>query len=169
MSYRMAHVFRTYAVSSCLLCTTIAQALDAPTSLRFVGDAPRTLPPISVGWMLSESTVGLASLGLSCDSLPTYSGSSKPAAGTTISMKKITLSELDLSNGNITLDRVCVRPTTAGNRMSVIFGYNPDTADNQLGDVIIKDSDIDGSAITNNLVYSACGFRGAGSLYRNNI
>ncbi len=118
---------------------------------------------------MSASTVGLAPLGLSCDSLPTYTGSSKPAAGTTISMKKITLSELDLSNGNITLDRVCVKPANAGGRASIIFGYNPDARGNQLGPVTIKDSDIDGSGVTNSLIYATCAFRGAGSLYRNNI
>lgn len=124
---------------------------------------------LGAGWTLDETNVGLAPLGLSCDSLPIYTGASKPAAGTTISMKKITLSELDLSNGNITLDRVCVKPATAGNRSSIIFGYNPDTGGNQLGPVIIKDSDIDASGVTNSLVYAVCAFRGAGSLYRNNI
>lgn len=165
----MRSVFRALAASSCLLCSIIAQALDAPPNLRFGSEGGSTPPSSSLGWTLSASSVGLAPLGLSCDSLPTYTGSSKPAAGTTISMKKITLSELDLSNGNITLDRVCVKPATAGSRSSIIFGYNPDTGGNQLGPVTIKDSDIDASSVTNSLVYAVCAFRGAGSLYRNNI
>ncbi len=165
ISSRMAKVFRTYVASVSLVCSALAQAQapEPPRNLTIGG----TLS--SVGWQLSASNVGLARLGLSCDSLPIYTGSSKPAAGTTISMKKITLSELDLSNGNITLDRVCVKPTSAGSRSSIIFGYNPDYGDNQLGPVTIQDSDIDGSAASNNLIYATCAFRGAGSLYRNNI
>lgn len=121
------------------------------------------------GWQVNETNTGLAGVGLTCDSLPTYTGPEKPTAGTTITLQKITYPELILSNGNITLDRVCVKPTSAGNRMSIVFGYNPDTAGNQLGDVTIKDSDIDGSLITNDGVYTACGFRGAGSVYRTKI
>lgn len=164
ISRKAANVLRTYAVHSFLLFSTLTQAqvLTPPVNLT-VGSMPGS------GWQLSESTVGLARLGISCDSLPTYTGPSKPASGTAISMKKITLSELDLSNGNITLDRVCVKPSSAGNRASIIFGYNPDTGDNQLGSITIKDSDIDGSSASNNLIYATCAFRGAGSLYRNNI
>jgi hypothetical protein len=84
-------------------------------------------------------------------------------------MVKITSSELDLSNGNITLDRVCVKPTTVGGRGSIVFAYNPDTGGDQKGPVTIRDSDIDASATANSDVYATCAFRGAGSLYRNNI
>jgi hypothetical protein len=82
---------------------------------------------------------------------------------------RIEYEELILSNGNITLDRVCVRPRAASNRMGIVFGYNPDTGSDQLGDVTIRDSDIDMSLVTNPSIFSACGFRGAGSIYRTKI
>lgn len=127
-------------------------------------------PPASdVGWMLTTANTGLAGVGLTCDGLPPYTGPAKPAANTTISLVRITLEELDLSNGHITLDRVCVRPTTAGVRMGMVFGYNPDTGDDQLGPVTIQDSDFDGSLITNSSNYASCAFRGAGNLYRNKM
>lgn len=136
-----------------------------PTTVKVLASGPSTVK----GWELSNSNVGLARLGISCATLPAYSGPSKPAAGATISMVRITSSELDLSNGNITLDRVCVKPSSTGGRASIIFGYNPDTGSNQLGPVTIKDSDIDGSGVSDNSIYATCAFRGAGSLYRNNI
>jgi hypothetical protein len=169
---------------------TLASTSDGETSANTTDDSPLTTadesstgngdgtgstgdtgdtPPPMAGWTLSESTVGLAGVGLSCDELPLYAGPSKPDAGTIIEMQKITLSELDLSNGDITLDRVCVQPTSAGNRGSIVFGYNPDFGDDQLGPVTIRDSDIDGSLASNDIIYAACGFRGAGTLYRNNI
>ncbi|OQB07927.1 MAG: hypothetical protein BWY17_05171 [Deltaproteobacteria bacterium ADurb.Bin207] len=123
----------------------------------------------TAGWELSASSVGLARLGLSCDSLPEYTGPKKPSAGSTISEQKITLEELDLSEGNITLDRVCVRPVDIGNRSSLIFGYNPDLGEGQKGPVTIKDSDIDGSSVSNPLIFATCAFRGAANLYRNHI
>jgi hypothetical protein len=165
MSSRLTNTFRYYVVPASILWSALAQAqVVAPPLNLTMGAAPPNL-----GWQLTATNVGLARLGLSCDSLPLYTGSSKPAAGTTISLKKITSSELDLSNGNITLDRVCVKPSSAGNRASIIFGYNPDTGGNQLGPATIMDSDIDGSVTSNNLIYATCAFRGAGSLYRNNI
>lgn len=125
--------------------------------------------PAGLGWTLTTANTGLAGVGLTCAGLPLYTGTNKPAAGTTISQVRITHAELILSNGNITLDRVCVQPTSVSNRMGVVFGYNPDTGSHQLGDVTILDSDIDGSLVTNASVYSACGFRGAGSVYRTKI
>lgn len=123
----------------------------------------------NMGWTLTASNTGLAGVGLTCAGLPLYTGTNKPAAGTTISRVRITHEELILSNGNITLDRVCIQPTNVSNRMGVVFGYNPDTGDDQLGNATIIDSDIDGSLVTNPSVYTACGFRGAGSLYRTKI
>jgi hypothetical protein len=125
--------------------------------------------PAGLGWTLTTANTGLAGVGLTCAGLPLYTGTNKPAAGTTISRVRITHEELILSNGNITLDRVCIQPTNVSNRMGVVFGYNPDTGDDQLGNATIIDSDIDGSLVTNASVYTACGFRGAGSVYRTKI
>jgi hypothetical protein len=123
----------------------------------------------SLGWERTPENTGLARLGISCDSLPLYTGPANPAANTTITLQRIEYPELILANGGITLDRVCVRPTSASNRMGVVFGYNPDTGSNQLGDVTILDSDIDMSLVSNPSIFTACGFRGAGSVYRTKI
>lgn len=126
-------------------------------------------PAHANGWTRNASNTGLAGVGLTCAGLPLYTGPARPAAGTVIQQVRIEREELILSNGNITLDRVCVRPTAASNRMGIVFGYDPDTGTNQLGDVTIRDSDIDMSLVTNPSIFSACGFRGAGSVYRTKI
>ena len=65
------------------------------------------------GWQINERRVGLAPKGLSCDSLPTYQGPEKPAAGTKIKRKLVT-TPLDLSNGDIVVAKSCIRPTSTG-------------------------------------------------------
>lgn len=80
-----------------------------------------------LGWELTTSNTGLAQYGINGATLPTYTGSQTPAAGTTISMMKIT-QPLDLSNGNITLDRCYIQPTSVGQGLPVIttIGWEQD-------------------------------------------
>lgn len=72
-----------------------------------------------LGWELTTSNTGLAQHGINGATLPTYTGSQTPAAGSVISQMKIT-QPLDLSNGNITLDRCLIQPTSVGQGLPVI-------------------------------------------------
>jgi hypothetical protein len=137
----------------------------APTPIPAPTPAPSTLK----GWQLNETNTGLARLGIDRNSLPLYTGPNVLPAGTTLTMVRIEHPELICCKGNITLDRCYIRPNGGSQRSSIVYGLNPDTGGNQLGDVIIKDCDIDGTAITWASVYGQCAFRGAGTLLRNHI
>jgi hypothetical protein len=120
------------------------------------------------GWQLTESNTGLAGAGVDRNSLPVYTGPSKPAAGTVIRLQKIT-SPLVLSNGNITLDRVWVQPTASSGQGSVVFTYDPSFSTPAPSPVTIIDSDIDGSLVTDPQIYVDCAVRGVANIQRNNM
>ena len=127
-------------------------------------------PAVSLlGWQLNASNTGLAPKGLSCNSLPVYSGSSKPAAGTVITEKRIT-TPLNLSNGNITIDRSCIKPTSVigqGLVTSVDYDACGSSCPPGVGQVTIRDSEFDGSAMSAQDVAYSCAFLGVGILQRN--
>lgn len=138
------------------------------------GDAepdPTTSP--SFGWELTAENSGLAPYGLTCDGLAPYDGPSKPAAGTVISERRIE-SSLDLSNGDIVIERSCIRPTSVGRGLPVIS-----TTDfNSCGDngcrvtqsmVTVRDSEIDGSRVSQEGIAYSCAFQGVGTLLRNHM
>ena len=114
-----------------------------------------------VGWQLTASNVGLAPQGLSCSSLPAYTGSSKPAAGTVITQKRIQTA-IDLSNGNITIEKSCIQPTSLGPGEHIVTTGTS-------APVTIRDSEFDGSKLTAQAVAYSCAFRGIGDLDRNYI
>lgn len=121
------------------------------------------------GWALTAESVGLAPLGLSCASLPAYDGPSKPARGTAIS-DRLVLEALDLSAGGITIERSCLRPTDIGQGLPVLT-----TKDNNLtfqpgADLVtIRDSEIDGSALSQKAAALSTGFIGIADLQRNYV
>lgn len=89
---------------------------------------------VDYGWQITKNNTGLARLAINRTSLPVFSG--QVTAGMTISQKRITRS-LDLTNvPNVTLDRVWLLPSDGSSR-GIILGPN----------TVIKDSDIDGSAM----------------------
>lgn len=120
------------------------------------------------GWNLTEANTGLAGAGVDRNSLPVYTGASTPAAGTVIRLVKIT-TPLFLHKGNITLDRVWFQPTNTSGQGSLIFTYDPSFSTPGAGPVTIMDSDLDGSKVTNSMVYTDAMVRGTANLYRNNI
>jgi len=148
-----------------------------PQHKRVIVLGNRSLVATSVdglfGWEMNATNTGLVGAGIDKNTLPLYTGTDTPTAGTTISLKKITLPNMYCAAGNITFDRCWFKPTAAqgemDNRAGYVFGYDPDFAANQLGNVTFLDCDMDGSAITSDDVYHSCAFRGAGSLYRCNI
>lgn len=134
---------------------------------------PSTTPtPTYAGWELDASKTGLAPKGLSCGSLPLYGGSGKPTAGTTISEKRIATT-LDLSNGNITIEKSCIQPTSVGGGLPLVTttDYNncPSACALTPTTVTIRDSEIDGSLLSASSIAQACAFLGIGNIERNYI
>lgn len=128
----------------------------APTDTSTTTSVPTT---DMQGWQLTPSNVGLAPQGLSCESLPVYSGPAQIPAGTTISGRKFTI-PIFVSAGNITIEKSCFKPTSATPN-GLVEGYYPQ------GDVTIKDSEFDGSLVPANVRETACGFTGGANLIRN--
>ncbi|WP_426246581.1 hypothetical protein [Nocardioides sp. LHG3406-4] len=121
------------------------------------------------GWQLDATNVGLAPYGLSCASLPAYTGPAKPARGAVLAGVRITV-PLDLSNGDITVERSCMRPTSTGYHNNFLVTTTICAADcnaTPVGNVVIRDSEIDGSALSAATVAKSCAFLGVGTLQRN--
>lgn len=122
-----------------------------------------------VGWTVNAQTVGLAPYGLSCASLPEYTGSDRPAAGTVITEKRIT-GELYLSKGDITIERSCIQPKPgavgAGSPALSTFDWTGEATTK----VVIRDSEFDGSKLNGPSEAAWVGpFQGVADLQRNYI
>ncbi|WP_169448588.1 DUF4082 domain-containing protein [Ornithinimicrobium pekingense] len=133
--------------------------------------APEPSPTSDLrGWELNASNTGLAPHGLSCASLPRYTGSLTPRAGTRISGVRIE-GILDLSAGDIVITKSCIRPPTGDNR-NLVFNDNWRTGGGNVtsaSTVTITDSEFDGSAAPASQIGKSCAFRGVGTLERNYI
>ena len=137
------------------------------------GDGGGTPTPPSAGWLLTSINTGLAPHGLSCSSLPSYTGSSKPASGTVISNKRVNTT-LDLSNGNITIEKSCIRPTSVGQGLSVMTTSDLNNCDSNgcavtPSLVTIRDSEIDGSLAQTSDIAHGCALVGIANMQRNYI
>ncbi|UUT34486.1 hypothetical protein [Microbacterium elymi] len=117
---------------------------------------------------MNAKTVGLAPLGLSCATLPRYSGSADVPAGTVISGKLIT-SGLNLSAGNITIEKSCIQPTSAGRGMPIISTQDYNTFKIASSKVTVRDSEIDGSKLSKESAAWATGTMGNANLVSNYI
>ena len=136
-------------------------ATTTPTSTPTATPTSTPTPTPSAdmkGWELTPTNVGLAPHGLSCASLPAYSGPGQLASGTTISGKLITV-PLDVSAGNIVIEKSCFKPTSSD--VGLVEGYYPQ------GDITIQDSEFDGSLLPPAQRAAACAFTGGASLTRN--
>ncbi|SHJ57084.1 hypothetical protein SAMN02745244_02791, partial [Tessaracoccus bendigoensis DSM 12906] len=126
-----------------------------------------------MGWELDAQNVGLAPLGLSCYSLPLYTGSLTPAAGARISGVRI-VGHLDLRNGDIVVERSCIQPAAGASAnnstgalvSNFVCGRDscPVISDKS---VIIRDSEFDATGVPASQIAAACAFRGAATLQRN--
>ncbi len=147
-------------------------------ALLLVGCAPQPSPTpqptatsaARAGWDLTADNVGLASVGVSCDDLPTYWGPSTVLAGTTISGRLIT-TPLNLAAGGITIERSCIRPVTASPGLPILGTTNYNTAELRVPSrtVTIRDSDIDGTRLDTRAAAEATAFVGIGTLTNNLI
>lgn len=136
------------------------------------GGTPTPTPP-AAGWLLTSTNIGLTPHGLSCGSLPAYTGSNKPAAGTLISGKRVNTT-LDLSNGNITIEKSCIRPTSVGQGLSVMTTTDLNACNNNgcpvtPNLVTIRDSEIDGSLAQASDIANGCALVGIATMQRNYI
>jgi hypothetical protein len=165
----VADMDRVIAALTSTTTTTPPATTTTTTAVPITTTTTAPPPPGSLmGWQVTSSNVGLAPLGLSCGSLPPYSGPTKPAAGSTITGMRVS-GYLDLSAGGITITRSCIQPTTGDGWSPFITttDFNaccapPPTA------VTVTDSEIDGSLIANNFdVRTSCAFRGIATLERN--
>ena len=137
------------------------------------GGAPAPTPPSvptsgDPGWSVTTSTVGLAPLGLSCGSLPLYTGPGSVPAGTVISGKLVT-GGLDLSAGNITIENSCIQPTSAGRGLPVVATQNFNTFTIASSKVTIRNSEFDGSKLNTEDAAWATAFIGVADLSSNYI
>jgi len=136
-------------------------------------EEPPTEPPTSNparGWNVTAANVGLAGVGLSCDQLPVYTGSLKPASGTVLSGLRIT-GPLDLSNGNILIEKSCIRPDRVGEHHDYLVTTTTcrdgGCTATQAGNVVIRDSEIDAEHLDASAIAQSCAFLGVGTLERN--
>ena len=123
-----------------------------------------------LGWQLTTTNVGLAAHGLGCDALPAYTGSLKPESGARISNVRIT-GPLDLSNGDIIVEKSCIRPTSVGYHNSFLVTTTICAGDGcsatALGKVIVRDSEVDASGLSASTIATSCAFLGVGTVQRN--
>ncbi|MFT4288446.1 DUF4082 domain-containing protein [Nocardioides sp.] len=123
----------------------------------------------SPGWTLNAKNVGLAPFGLSCDSLPVYTGPDRPDAGTVISEKRIT-GELYLSNGGVTIERSCIQPQAGAVGKGSPTVSTSDWRGEASTTVTIRDSEFDGSLLAGPAEAAWVGpFQGVADLQRNYI
>ena len=151
--------------------TPTASATPTATATPTVTATPTATPTSTaglMGWQINAQNVGLAALGLSCDSLPRYTGSLRPAAGTVISGRLI-VGSLDLRAGDIIVERSCIRPA-AGDTSSLVTNYVCGADDCPVisdKSIIIRDSEFDASGVPASQIAGSCAFRGTGTLQRN--
>ncbi|PWK81707.1 hypothetical protein C8D88_116119 [Lentzea atacamensis] len=154
--------------------TTVAPTTTVPTTTVPTTTPPATTttqPPASLmGWQLTADNVGLKPHGLSCASLPLYIGPAKPLAGNTISGYRIE-QPLDLSNGNLLIEKSCIKPSTVGYHNSFLVTTTVCSGNScsatTAGNVTIRDSEITADHLSAGTIAKSCAFLGVGTLQRN--
>lgn len=131
----------------------------------------RIVNPSSVvpyGWLLTPKDVGLNKFGINGHNLPVYNGPQQPSAGAVIIGKKITMS-LDLSNGNITIERCFIQPASVPQGVPVLCTYDFDLSTAGAGPVTIKDCTISGELLSQHDAAMSSGIQGMGTITGNYI
>jgi hypothetical protein len=160
--------FETEAGSKTGVATFADAGASGGSAVRFSQPTP---PPTGElkGWELTPTNVGLAPHGLSCATLPPYTGTNTPPAGTVISGKLIS-TNLYLTTGAVTIEKSCIRPTGSGPH-GLISTWDINNCSNScataMGQVIIRDSEIDGSLVSTQSIAYTGAFMGVGILERN--
>jgi hypothetical protein len=148
--------------------TPTKTSTPTPTPTPSAPPAGGSVSTSGAGWTVTAKTVGLAPFGLSCASLPKYTGSDIVPAGTTISGKLITTS-LDLSAGNITIDKSCIQPTSVGKGMPVVATQSYSSMKITTAKVTISNSEFDASKLSAEYAAWATAFIGIADLQSNYV
>lgn len=122
---------------------------------------------LGFGWQLTAAAVGLTPFGLVGTSLPVYSGANPIPSGSTVSNVRFT-SQVDLSNGNIIIERCCFRPTsdpTNAIATTTNFAGGGNVPLNS-AKVIIRDCEFDGTALTTQQQSHNAAFWGVADIQR---
>jgi hypothetical protein len=121
-----------------------------------------------LGWQLNETSVGLAALGVVGSQLPLYTGPSKVPAGSRISGVRFT-GPLDLSNGDIVIERSLFQPLAVGRGLPLVTTTDPSTGRATPRKVVIRDSTFDGSRLSLEAAGWTTAFSGIADLQRNEV
>ncbi|WP_426243663.1 hypothetical protein [Nocardioides sp. LHG3406-4] len=130
---------------------------------------PTAEPKALRGWELNDRNVGLAPHGLTCAALPAYTGPARPARGALIRGVRVTV-PLDLSAGDITVEKTCIQPRSTGYHNSFLVTTTTCATSctaTAVGNVVIRDSEIDASMMSAAAIARSCAFLGVGTLQRN--
>jgi hypothetical protein len=134
--------------------------------------APPPPPPSGalMGWDLNAANTGLAPHGLVGSQLPLYMGPSVIPAGSVISGVRFE-TNIDLSRGNIVIEKCCFKPTPAGYGQGLPLATTTDFQREPYppapSKVIIRDCEFDGSLLSAERAAFAVGFWGIADLQRN--
>lgn len=165
---------------SMIICTAVLTIMTAcgviparspsatPRSAPSPSASPSQVATPNAGWKVHASNVGLAPLGLSCGSLPRYTGGYRVPHGSRISGMLITTG-LDLSEGDIIIERSCIQPTSAGPGMPVLSTFDYNTMRVTNARVVIRNSELDGSKLARKSAAMTAAFIGIADLYSNYI
>lgn len=142
---------------------------ETPTPTATPSATPTVVPGALKGWQVNADTVGLKPHGLTCATLPAYTGPDKPARGATIS-GKLVRSSLDLSAGGVTIEKSCIRPTGVGRGMPVLTTTDNNVTFQPGADLVtIRDSEITGELLSNEIGALSTGFIGIATMQRNYV
>jgi hypothetical protein len=138
--------------------------------LILTGCKKENLEPVNSlkGWQIDENNIGLAGVGINPSTLPLYTGTNKPLAGTVIKEMRIE-QQMDLSNGNITIERCLIKPLSIGRGLPIIWNYNIDNLEVLAVSAFIRDCDFDCTAIPAGDIGWSAAFAGSGVIERCNI
>ena len=171
--YATVNYYRSYEVEAGLLtaATTVTDSsASGNQAVRFQSGGSPTIPASTPGWQIDEHNVGLEPFGLSCASLPLYTGSLSPSAGTTISQKRIN-GVINASAGNITIEKSCIQPSSGSGMKGLvntqICGGNDCWTPTD--GLVVRDSEFDASLLPAQNIAGTCALVGNGVLIRNYI
>ena len=122
------------------------------------------------GWLVNATTVGLTPFGISGEDLPVYTGPYKIPSGSFISGVRF-ISNVDLSAGDIIIEKSMFQPTQASRGMPIVTttDFNNASLPSPPGKVVIRDSEFDGSLLSDEIAAWATGFWGIADMQRNYI
>lgn len=174
LAYAATNIYHAGQAESGTRTANAAVVADTSASGNSAIRFTATPPPSGelMGWAINPTNIGLAPHGLSCDSLPVYTGTDTPPDGTVISERRIT-QPLYVYRGNITITKSCIK-TTGNGPYGMVTTWDtlcphPQCVEEPLGQVTITDSEFDGSLMTNQAVAYTAAFMGVGILERNYI